>query len=281
MVGPKVIGLDKPFDKLITLPVEEVGTDLKISPSNNTTSFKLIGKNARKLDKSLACLKVKTANIFDNLNITDQYTIEVKTNYHPSEPEILAALFEGMWKIARPDTIEKEVEAKLLTEQWKLNHWDKQLFYTSIAGGMRISQFPFQENGFRLNLPKGFRIVLFPRKLRIPLKPTAPQNLHAFRPDTRVLTAALATGCLYADISRIKFALSGSIVQTPFNVISYGRDCKNLASSSDENIINYTIFKNSTEADDFIKDLKKINETNRLVNKITMANLAIEGVRVL
>ncbi|GEM_PF-3545505 len=280
VVGPKVIGLDKPFDGIITLPLQ-VGIDLKIAPSNQETSVKMIGKNAKRLENSLLYLKNRAENILAWLDISDQYTIEVKSLYQTTEPEILAPLFEGLWKIDRPDTLEKETVIQHLTRQWDLNHWDKQIFYTALEGGMRISQYPFQENGFRLNLPRGFKLVLFPVKLANHLQFTQPENQEALKRDTRVLIAALSTGSLYSDIPRIKFGLSGSSVKTPFDVISYGQNTINSTATSDDEILNYALFKNSTEAKDFVDELKKTVRDEDSVTNITVTEIASEGAKVL
>lgn len=281
VVAPKVIGLDKPYDGLITLPLQEVGIDLKIAPSDQGASIKIIGKNPKSLEMSLTSLKSMAADILARLNISNQYTIEVKSFYPTTEPEILATLLEGFWKIARPDKLVKEIEIQQLTKKWDLSHWNKQVFYTALEGGMRISQYPFQENGFRLNLPRGFRIVLFPAQLNNPFQLNQLQKSKAYNPDTRVLIAALSAGSLYSNIPRIKFGLSGTNNQTPFNIISFGQNTIPLPGASDQEILNYALFKNSTEAKDFAAELRKSNKDNDSFKKITVTEIASEGARVL
>ena len=278
VVVPKVIGLDKPFDFLISVPLGGVGCDLKFIPGQESTEFSLLGKEAKKLDDLLDILKEKVVQIQEALKTRRNSRVQIKLSHPIHQVEILPALYEGFWKLEGPDDREKDTVEKALIKKWDLSDWERQIYYTAKQGGVRVSQKPYQQNGFRLNLPEGFRVVLYPKHLNASMDTKKEESAST---DTRVMIASLVRASLYSDIPALKFAMSGTTNPTPFNMLTSGANRIDHYPNIDATELSYAVFKNSTEAADFVKELKNAEKERGVTRRITIAEIATEGTRVL
>jgi hypothetical protein len=268
VICPKVISLDGVFKDVATMALANIGCDLTINPTNRDSSIRFRGSASKALKNYSEEFIPRLQSLLNTLEIDENLSMELSSRTTPTEEEILASLYKGIWKIyANPEWEESNIIEKVL-EKGASESFRKQVFYTALLGGLRINQHPLQEDGFRINLPEGFGIAVFSRNLEMPDSEIAGFKRNEMGYKTQRI-AALVIGSLYTDIQRLKFALSGEVNSVSklnssirYDVLGSGADRNfqdGLFENSEYGDIAYAIFKNSKEADDYVHELKRIN----------------------